>query len=121
MSELLHSILLPVRIPVIQVSLLAKVFLARADKVSVFLLECILLNTFWVGDRPANASQAFFLTSVKFTLKRHLINRQGRTSNSLPHAVDITVFRKMATAQVQKPEVDDTVRRIADNPAQHRQ
>lgn len=55
--ELLHSILLPVRIPVIQVSPLAKVFFARADKVSVLLLVCILLNTFCAVDRTANASQ----------------------------------------------------------------
>ena len=55
--ELLHSILLPVRIPVIQVSPLAKVFFARADKVSVLLLVCILLNTFWAADRTAKASQ----------------------------------------------------------------
>jgi hypothetical protein len=35
LSELLHSILLPVRIPVIQVSSPAKVFFARADKKSL--------------------------------------------------------------------------------------
>jgi hypothetical protein len=57
LSELLHSILLPVRIPVIQVSSPANVFFARADKVCVLLLVCILLNTFCVVDRTANASQ----------------------------------------------------------------
>ena len=55
--ELLHSILLPVRIPVIQVSPPAKVFFARADKVSILLLGCILLNTFCAVDRTAKASQ----------------------------------------------------------------
>jgi hypothetical protein len=43
--ELLHSILLPVRIPVIQVYSPAKVFFARADRFSALLLVCILLNT----------------------------------------------------------------------------
>ena len=55
LSELLHSILLPVRIPVIQVSSPAEVFFARADKVCVILLGCIL-NIFCAADRTANAS-----------------------------------------------------------------
>lgn len=57
LSELLHFMLLPVRIPVIQVSSLTKVFFARANEVCVLLLVCILLNTFCAVDRTANASQ----------------------------------------------------------------
>ena len=51
--ELLHSILLPVRIPVIQVYSPAKVFFARVDKFFVLLLVCILLNTISAVGRTA--------------------------------------------------------------------
>ncbi len=101
LSELLHSILLPVRIPVIQISSPAKVFFARADKVCVLLFLCPL-NTFCAVHRTANACQAakkylragqdvhfdgfcridtLVLTSMKSTLKRLLIKRQGRTTS----------------------------------------